>query len=153
MRGRSGSGCPLSADTDKSSDLFHDWLTKGAVYGHEDGLPATSFFQLECGWWELRGQALRLSEDEVACAFRKDEVEGCHKIAPPKFVFEQGKVTNTCGDGASHQEGPCPGQGDPQDCAGAWRGDSDRAAGNRQSAHRVRADRESGLERNYPGCI
>jgi aryl sulfotransferase len=36
--------------------FFHDWLTKGAVYGHEDGLPATSFFQLECGWWELRGQ-------------------------------------------------------------------------------------------------
>jgi aryl sulfotransferase len=34
--------------------FFHRWLTEGAVPGHEDGLPAVSFFHCEQTWWELR---------------------------------------------------------------------------------------------------
>lgn len=33
---------------------FHLWLTRGAVPGHADGWPITSFFHFERTWWEAR---------------------------------------------------------------------------------------------------
>jgi aryl sulfotransferase len=36
------------------AEHFHRWLTEGAVPGHEDGLPAMSFFRFERSWWAER---------------------------------------------------------------------------------------------------
>ena len=33
---------------------FHRWITQGAVPGHDDGLPAMSFFHFEQVWWQAR---------------------------------------------------------------------------------------------------
>jgi aryl sulfotransferase len=36
---------------------FHRWLNEGAVPGHQDGLPAMSFFHFEQSWWEQQHRA------------------------------------------------------------------------------------------------
>lgn len=38
------------------AEQFHLWLTRGAVPGHDDGWPMTSFFHFERSWWAARRQ-------------------------------------------------------------------------------------------------
>lgn len=49
-------GKPLPRTLADPADEFHRWLTVGAISGSEDGLPNTSYFDFEKGWWEARHQ-------------------------------------------------------------------------------------------------
>src|SRR5215211_6733084 len=42
---------PVLADP---AEYFHRWITKGAIRGHDDGLPQMSYFHFERTWWEVR---------------------------------------------------------------------------------------------------
>ena len=41
---------------DDPATFFHDWISQGAVPGHDDGLPHLSYFALEDSYWAQRAQ-------------------------------------------------------------------------------------------------
>jgi aryl sulfotransferase len=48
---------PYPRPLDDPAQHFHRWITEGAVPGHEDGSPSTSFFRFEQSWWTARQHA------------------------------------------------------------------------------------------------